>query len=1136
MSLRFILGASGAGKSTALHKMITERAGKERDRNFLFIVPDQFTMQTQIDLVKASPDGGIMNIDVLSFGRLAHRIFEETGADRRMVLDDTGKNLILRSLASDLASGLPVLGRNLNRPGYIHEIKSVISEFKQYDISSEKLEEMIGFCEGRRMLQAKLRDLRIINDAFNKYTKDRYITTEETMTLLTEVLDRSKIIPHAVVVFDGFTGFTPVQYRLIRRLLELTDEVNVSVTIDIDADPYQMKGEQELFCLSRKTIRNLQLCAAETNTRLDGDILLSDKPRFAGSPVLAHLERSAFRYPIRPFEGGADGISITASPDIETEVRECLTRIRDLVMDRGYAYRDIAVVCGDLPAYTDTFRLLSPAYGIPVFPDETAALRLNPFTEYLRSALLVIRDRFSYDSVFHFLRSGFSALSMEKIDRLENYVLACGIRGEKRYREEFTGTAGLRKEGEPAEEGSAALEELNNSRDELWRSLRPLLGKKKTAKDYAEALKEFIATNGLEDRLFEFSERFRERGERELFREYSQIFALVEDLLDKMSALLGDEETDIDEFIRLFDSGLDEIDVGTLPGGIDRVIVGDMERSRISEVKILFLLGASDGNIPRAGRGGGLISDADREFLKDRVELSPTPHEQIYTQRFYLYMNMTKPSEELHISFSRTDSSGKALKESYLIPMMKKLFLSLSCKEASTVASPFETVSGVRDGVKVLSDALRTGAEDAKGILTRPEMRALFRVLSEDPEGRSAALSVLGAAAFFYKPDALPAKISEDLYGKVLRGSVSRIETLSACAYAHFLAYGIGLKERDEYEFRPVDFGNICHEVLQRYNLRLREKGYDLSNCPEEEGDRILREELEEICAGYGEHILHSSSRNEYMIERIHTILKRTVDVFRHQLLKGTFSPWEAEYPFSEEMDLGDGAKMLLRGRVDRIDLCENNDRSFIKILDYKSGNKTLEEDALYYGLQLQMPLYMAYILKLFRERYPEKHADMGAMLYYHLEDPVISDSSMPDPEKAEKMTVRSLRPNGLVSGEADCVFSLDRTLKEPSVDSDVIPVGTRADGSYKSRSGIVMPEEYRAIENYVTEYVKKSGKRILNGDIAVDPKDHRGSDSCKWCSFRDICGFDEKLSGYRMNELPALEREEAMRRIREGL
>ena len=778
MALQFYFGPSGSGKSKRLHQDVLHMAAKDPDCNFLFLVPDQFTMQTQMDLVKESPGGGIMNIDVLSFGRLTHRIFEETGYGRKPVLDDTGKSLVLRKVASSVKENLPVLSGNLNKIGYIHEIKSAISEFKQYGLSVERVGELAEFSKSRGTLYYKLKDLKTLYQAFDAYVAERFITTEDTLALLSRAVHESKIMKNSVVIFDGFTGFTPIQYRLIAELMELSRMVIVSVTLGEGENPYRIMGEQELFYLSKKTVRDLQKWAQKRNVRQAEDVYLGKGglPRFRESRELAHLEKQLFRYPLKPYEDSQKdsipAIQIREAMSPAGEVRGACILIKKLVLEQNYSYRDIAVVTGELETYGDFFEREAATYDIPVFIDRTRGILLNPFLEYIRSALRIVLQNFSYESVFHYLRSGLADFTMEETDLLENYILATGIKGRKKWGELFTRNA---------------TEQINELRERLYGQMTPLLQKQKRASDYVKALYEFIVAGRIQEKLLAFEEKFRADGEEERAKEYAQIYRLVMELLNQIEGLLREEAMTLQEFADILDSGFAEIEVGTIPGGVDRVIVGDMERTRLNQVKVLLFLGVNDGNIPRNANKGGIISDIDREFLKDSdIELAPTPRQQMFTQRLYLYMNMTKPSERLYLSYARISSDGKTLRPSYLIDTVKDLF---PCAYQGNLMEGKESVTerimGKKDALPYVAEELRERAQGRAGGMTDEEFFSLCRIYWEDSAFRGQMEKLLQAAYEHYEHKPLGAMIARMVYGTVLENSVSRLERYAACAYAN---------------------------------------------------------------------------------------------------------------------------------------------------------------------------------------------------------------------------------------------------------------------------------------------------------------------------------------------------------------
>ena len=333
MALKFIFGGSGSGKSHYLYERIIEEAGENPGLSYLVLVPEQFTMQTQKDLVMMSPAKGIMNIDVLSFVRLAHRIFEETGKGGFPVLDDEGKNLVLRKIGGDLEGELTVLKGNMRRLGYVSEVKSVLSEFMQYDVGEEQLDQVIAGEQEGSYLSFKLQDLKRLYRSFQDYLKERYTTKEELLDVLAKVAGESALLKKSTVVLDGYTGFTPVQNRLLGELMTICRDVVVTVTIDERENPYAWDHPYQLFAMSKKTVASLVEIARERRVPVEELKFLRPQvpPRFQGSPALAFVERQLFRYGSSSFEGEQDGVElhVAASPDEEAEA--AARKVRSLV-------------------------------------------------------------------------------------------------------------------------------------------------------------------------------------------------------------------------------------------------------------------------------------------------------------------------------------------------------------------------------------------------------------------------------------------------------------------------------------------------------------------------------------------------------------------------------------------------------------------------------------------------------------------------------------------------------------------------------------------------------------------------------------------------------------------------------------
>ena len=715
MSLQFIFGNSGSGKSYCLYQNIIEESIRHPEKNYLVLVPEQFTMQTQKDLCLMHPRGGIMNIDVLSFGRLAHRVFEEVGQDNRTVLDDEGKNLILRKIAGNYEDKLTVLKGNLKKQGYISEVKSVISEFTQYGVDFERLDEFMDNISPDSYLYYKLKDIRKVYEGFEDYLSEKYITKEEMLDVLSDAVPRSNILKGSIVAMDGFTGFTPVQDRLLGELLKVCGKVMITVEMDEREDPFVYRHPYQLFALSKQMVTSLVKIARDTKTEMEDPVYLYQKPpkRFEHNAELAFLESELFRYSGKQYlredepgderSGYTGAVSLHEARNPRTEAKYVAEGIRYLVREKGYRYRDIAVITADMNVYADALEKACGLFDIPVFMDHKKSILLNAFVEYLRSLLAMAEENFTYDSVFRFLRTGLCGFTDKEVDQMENYCLALGIKGYKKWQQAWV--------RQTTEAGETELQELNHLRVRFVEKIQNLVfvlkQRKKTVRDVTLAVYEFISEEKMQEQLSEMEQEFQEKGELALAKEYAQIYRIVLELFDKFVELLGDEQISLKEYCDLLDAGLEEAKVGVIPPSLDQVVIGDVERTRIKNIKALFFVGANDTLLPGNASARGILSERDREqFLKGDIALSPGPKEEAYIQKFYLYMNLTKPSEYLYLSWSKVSGDGKSLRPAYLISDIRRLFPGLRTVDEEKRAMA-ETELTRKTGILKVAEGIR---------------------------------------------------------------------------------------------------------------------------------------------------------------------------------------------------------------------------------------------------------------------------------------------------------------------------------------------------------------------------------------------------------------------------------------------
>lgn len=1106
MPLKFVFGPSGSGKSSYLYQHVIQESMKYPERNYIVLVPEQFTMQTQKDLVMMHERKGIMNIDVLSFARLAYRVFEETGGGGLPVLDDEGKNLILRKIAGDYESELKMLGGHMKKQGYISEVKSVISEFTQYDIGEDEIERVMESAGESSRLYYKLADIRLLYRGFTDYLREKYITKEELLDVLSREVEKSERLKNSTVVLDGFTGFTPVQDRLLGELMRHCREVIVTVTMDRRENPYVYEHPYQLFALSKQMVTSLLQIAKQNKIPVEESVELYDHVpwRFKEQEALAFLEKHLFRYGAGAYEKEQEQVKLHLAKNPREEAYAVAEQVRRMMREDGYRLRDIGVIVSDMDVYADHLKQAFIKYDIPFFMDHKRSILLNSFVEYIRSVLHMAEQSFSYESVFRFLRTNLAGFTYEEIDELENYVIGLGIKGYKHWQEKWT-----RKLKGMAQED---LDKMNHYRRQLVEKVDGLIyvlrQRRKTVADITRAIYEFMVQENLQVRLAEQEELFKAKGELALAREYAQIYRIVIELFDKFVELLGDEEVRLSEYCKLLDAGLEEARVGVIPPEVDQVVIGDMQRTRLKDIKALLFAGANDVYLPGALLRTGLLSELDREkFAREKLTLSAGGKEKAYVQKFYLYLNLTKPSEKLDIYYSKVSADGKSVRPSYLIQELQKLFPKLKVRDEERYLKEQELTENIGFDRMIREFVQKRHETDGAWC-------ELYSWYKKNPKWQEKVERFL-EAGYYRKPlDALTEEAAKRLYGEEFETSITRMERFAVCAFSHFLTYGLGLREREEYDFQAADLGNVCHRALERFSYKVERETGDWLKLTEEQRNQYVEESVEEAIADYGNSILYSSSRNAYLIVRMKRMLEKTVWALTKQLAAGDFKPSAYEMRFAN-------------GKIDRVDTCEDGDCIYVKVIDYKTGSKSFDVTALYHGLQLQLMVYMDAALQLEQKKHPEKEILPAGVFYYRIQDPLID---RPKEGEERESILKELKPDGMISLEKEVLEHLDHCMVG---ESSVIPVKYNKNGSLSKSSKAASAQDFYFMMKYAVNKVEEIRQKILSGDVKVNPYRRGTETSCDYCSYRQICGFDTKMEGYRYREIDAMSVDKVIQTIK---
>lgn len=1098
MSLQFVMGASGSGKSTWMYRYVSEQAALHRDKNYIVLVPDQFTLETQKTLVALG--GGIVNVDVLSFHRLAYRVFEERPALRRTVLEDMGKMMLLRRVFTEQKKNLKYFHKGLHKPGFLDECKSFLCELMQYAIDEEAFDVMEESMDEGSLMALKLQDIRCIYNAFREKMGDVYMMAEELVPQLTKVAASVEMLQNAVIVLDGFTGFTPTQYDLLRELLVCSDQVIVSVTTD------RTEKRSSVFRLSLDTMMRLGEIAAECHVPIEEPVMtgMGRKKipyRLSESQELCFLEEHLFSYDGAGWAGAPRDVEIFVCRKESDEAAKTAREIFRLVSEEGYRYEDIAVVTSSIASYEHALSVEMDRLGIRYFMDYKKSIAANPLAEYLLSFLAMVRKGLDYETTFRFLRGGLSPLTTEETDVLENYIVARGRRGIRSYRQEWVLQA-----------DRMDLAAVNIAREKFVASVDPairaLAGGRKTVREFTQILYELIVDNGLYDRLMERGERLKEQGEELLGREYQRIYPMLMDLFDELVELLGDETVTMAEYEEILSSGISEGLVGFIPPASNQVMIGDVRRSRLKDVKVLFFIGVTDDRIPAGVGTPGILSESERRRIADAgIKLAPTAEEETFTEQFYLYLAMTKPSDRLILSYARMSEDGSSKRPAYLIGQVRRLFPELVPVDDEKDESLWKII-GSDHGMTYLTAHLADGS--FKDDLVWWQLAAWHEKRSPGKFARLLKERSSGA-----DKSSITKEAAELLYGSTIYGSVTRLEQFARCPYAHFLLYGLGLREREHFRINAVDYGIVFHSAMEHFSHVLEESGRSWADLSEQEAEELAAQSVEYVAKDYKGDLFTQSKRTWFIRKRMQTILQASVWGIWKQMKAGNFAQHYSEKTFSVEdgleslnISLDDGRKVVLTGKIDRADICEMGDKSLIKIMDYKSASKELDLSLVYYGLQMQLVTYMAAAIELQKKEDPAHVPVPAAMLYYRMDEPELVWKKEPDAARAARF-LEALRCKGYVNADLEILEQMDASFIGEGGKSAYFPAGFKKDGSFDRGSHILSTEQFDKLMKHTRKKIAEFGNAIYGGEAAASPAVTYNGTGCDYCLLSGICGLD---------------------------
>lgn len=569
MALRYITGRSGQGKTEYLVKEVIRRSIEIPEKQYYVIVPEQFSLEMQRKIVKMHPRHGFFNIDVLSFHRLSYRIFAECNYQPKEILEDLGVSMMLRKILSEEEGDFLYFKKSMKKPGFIDELKSMLMEFIGYGVSWKQVEEVTKQLDENKSLCNKCEELGRIYERFEKAIEGRFMVTEQILDIAREFTGNAPMLKNAVFYFDGFAGFTPVQISFLRELLKVAAQINVTVTIP-EFIPGQKGMSEDLFNASKKTADALLMLCKENMQEVEEIVNLREKiaPRFINNPEAAFLEQHLFQNNRESYDDFPERIHMTVCRNPDGEADYVMHKIEQLVRQKGYRYRDFAVLSGDVAEYASAFKRKAAILNIPVFEDTKKKVSYHSGVEAVRSLFHLAQMDYSYESVFRYLKSGMSDLMDEEADYLENYVLYAGIRGLSMWKKPFVRRLKNKEE--------SMIKELHTLQERFMKETehfcQVMRDKEVSVKDKMKALYLTMTELAFEEKFSYCAQKAEDAGDYVKATEYRQLYELLISLIDKIVMIFGEEKMTIKELGEIMDAGLDSLGLGVVPLSMDHAI------------------------------------------------------------------------------------------------------------------------------------------------------------------------------------------------------------------------------------------------------------------------------------------------------------------------------------------------------------------------------------------------------------------------------------------------------------------------------------------------------------------------------------------------------------------------------------
>ncbi len=1108
--LKFILGRSGSGKTHRIRQEIAQAVQSGTYQKVYLLVPEQFSFESERALYTELGAQNSIKVETVSFTRLANLVFREYGGLAKNYVSDGARAMLMSLALNELKDSLTVYKKHCANLAFVSGMVNAVTEFKNAGVTPQRLGEAGGqLPEGA--LRAKAGELALIYGAYEALLGKGYADPLDDLPAANRLLMENDFFSGAAVFIDEFKGFTAVEFETLRHIIAGAQACTVSLCTDTLTDTAHGLG---LFSPVAEVAGRLMRIAKERQVPVARTELLATPLRFQGSGIQA-VERGIFDFTPAPCTKEPTDVQVFSAANPYEELELVSSEIKRMVLTEGLRYRDIVVIGRDVSSYKTVLESVLPRYDIPYFFDFTESIERSPLIAYVLYAVTAAVNRFESDSILAMLKTGLTRFDVCEIGQLEDYIFTWDIKGLA-WCAPFTNhprgfVSGL------TEGDRQLLQALNTLRAEIIPPVERLAAAIKSAdgETFARAVYDYITASGLQDRVQERMAACKEQGDYNGAQSVERVWGSLMDILDTFASVLRGTVLDAKRSLELLRLAIGTYDLGNIPQTLDQVLIGSADRIRAASPKAAFLIGANEGVFPLIPQSGGLFSDSEREALAALgLELAETQTKKTVAERFIAYKALTCASHRLTVTFPRTGVRGEGL---YPSQMVRQLAAILPCFRVQD-ATALEPQRFIWNEKTALKAAAQHVGEDTPFTSTLQELLTA----SGTAEPLYNSLVQAGHKVHFSVDDV---RTTQELFGESLTLSPTGLETYYRCRFAYYLKYGIRLKKREQAKLSPLEAGSLIHYALQELLSRhtIQELAAMNTASLRKEIDDILNHYLlEKMGGGEGK-----PARFQYLYTRLAATVYKLIRQLITEFTQSDFTPDTFELPIQQdgevqpiELVTPTGARVMVEGTIDRVDIMTKNGKRYVRVVDYKTGHKSFNLSDVYYGLNMQMLLYLFTVCQ--NGRYAGAYP--AGVLYMPAKNPVADVPREADGSEVEEKQSAALKMSGLLLEDEDAIVGMEKGgagVFIPARFTEGIDEDGNRVWALDKKSKVASLENMGKVKRHIEKLVQDMANALHEGQIDAVPAQGGDYAPCDYCEFSHICGHEQGDDVIKIKDIP---------------